>query len=146
MEISTESLVRVCPRKGRSSAQWTEITTLGARIVPRGSRELGGTLPAITQTSMVSTWRENMRVLAMESTGIIGRLDPLWQPWIFHSSFFSGLSLLPQNDRDEDQEYETSRLTRVSQEELKEGTNHNLVLKVTFRQTYYTVYGLYFIY
>ena len=87
-----------------------------------------------------------MRVLAMESTGIIGRLDPLWQPWIFHSSFFSGLSLLPQNDRDEDQEYETSRLTRVSQEELKEGTNHNLVLKVTFRQTYYTVYGLYFIY
>ena len=79
METSMVSLAKVCLRKGRSSAQLTETTTLGARIVPEGLKELGGTAPVITQTSMVSTWRENMRVLATESTGIIGRFDSTWR-------------------------------------------------------------------
>ena len=36
METSMVSLAKVCLRKGRSSAQLTETTTLGARIVPEG--------------------------------------------------------------------------------------------------------------
>ena len=88
-----------------------------------GLKGPGGTAPVITPTSMVSTWRENMRVLETESTGIIGRSDPAchddWRYLIF-SSLFSGLSLLPQNDGNEDKKYETSRFTRVSEEELNE--------------------------
>ena len=122
METSMESLAKVCLRKGRSSAQLTEITTLGARIVlggecfliwvekilivwlTAGLKELGGTAPVITQTSMVSTWKENTRVLETESTGIIGRSDQPYgnRRYLFYSSLFSGLSLLPQNDGDED--------------------------------------------
>ena len=81
MQTSMASLVKVCLRRGRSSAQWTEITTLGARIVPRGLRGPGGTAPVTTQISMVFTWRENMRVLATESIGIIGRFDPTWRKY-----------------------------------------------------------------
>jgi len=67
------NLGTVYPRKEQNSAQSTVTMMLGAKIALQGSRVLGGTAPAITQTLMDNTWKESMKVLEMGLIGIIGR-------------------------------------------------------------------------